>query len=298
MGDAKEVGFIGLGIMGLGMARNLARKGRKLVVWNRDGEKATKFAAEFPGAVTVSGTAREVTARCGVTFSMLSTPEAARAVWEGADGALAGLGKGHDIVDSATLTAQDMQRMAAQAVEKGARFVEAPVSGSKAPAEQGQLIFLAAGDGSLYQEVGEELDMMGKAKFFLGDVGKGTQLKLAVNMIMGTMMGALSEGMALTGAAGIDTAQLLAVLDLGAMANPMFKLKGAAMSKALAEGAPCAPAFPLKHAQKDMEFARRLGEETGTRLPVATAANDVFKEALAEHGDEDFSAVVKRYRRE
>ncbi|PKA51248.1 Glyoxylate/succinic semialdehyde reductase 1 [Apostasia shenzhenica] len=153
--------------------------------------------------------------------------------------------------------------------EKGGRFLEAPVSGSKKPAEDGQLIILAA-------EVTPAFDVLGKKSFFLGPVGNGARMKLVVNMIMGSMMNALSEGLALAGSAGLNQQTLLDVMverttiDHGAIANPMFKLKGPAMIKGSYP-----PAFPLKHQQKDMRLA-------------------AFKKARGLGlGDQDFSAVYQ-----
>jgi 3-hydroxyisobutyrate dehydrogenase-like beta-hydroxyacid dehydrogenase len=119
----------------------------------------------------------------------------------------------------------------AEAVEgKGGRFLEAPVSGSKVPAETGQLIFLAAGDEALYRQVSPKLlAAMGKASFYLGATGKGTEMKLVANMIMGSMLSSLSEGLVLTEKAGLKPEDLVSVLGLGAMANPMFNLKGPKM---------------------------------------------------------------------
>ena len=173
----------------------------------------------------------------------------------------------------------------------GGVFLEAPVSGSKGPAEAGQLIFLCGGDAALYARVRPELGVMGKADFHYGATGAGTKMKLVVNMVMGEMMGALSEGLALASAAGLPCdaeAGLLKVLDLGAMANGVFKLKGPKMLKG-----DHAPNFPLKHAQKDMRFALQLADELAQPLPIAAAANAAYVAARAAHGDEDFSAVYE-----
>ncbi|KAG6514097.1 hypothetical protein ZIOFF_024437 [Zingiber officinale] len=171
--------------------------------------------------------------------------------------------------------------------EKGGCFLEAPVSGSKKPAEDGQLIILAAGEKALYDEVVPAFDVLGKRSFFLGDVGNGAKMKLVVNMIMGSMMNALSEGLSLANSSGLSQQTLLDVLELGAIANPMFKLKGPAMIQSSYP-----PAFPLKHQQKDMRLALALGDENAVSMPVAAAANEVFKKAISMGlGDQDFSAV-------
>lgn len=158
-----------------------------LVIWNRSPKKCTSFQEKFKNVV-VKETAREVVESCGVTYSMLSTPEASKAVFEGADGVLAGVCEGKSIVDCATLAESDMQRMNKAVTEKGGRFLEAPVSGSKGPAATGTLIFLCAGSNDLFNEIKDNgLNVMGKAShFFSTGVGAGTRAKLVVNSLMGT----------------------------------------------------------------------------------------------------------------
>lgn len=282
-------GFVGIGIMGEGMATCLLNDGRSLVVWNRDASKSEKLKRAFPRLVTVAATAATVVETCAVTFSMLSTLEASQAVFPALVGAVR---EGKSIVDCATLTPERMRDMRGAVTLAGGRFLEAPVSGSKAPAAQGALIFLCGGDAALYAEVKPELAVMGKADFLFGDVGAGTKMKLVVNMVMGDMMVALSEGLSLCGASGLPgdaEAGLLKVLDLGIMSNGMFRLKGPKML-----AGDHAPNFPLKHAQKDMRFALNLGDQVGQALPVSAAANAAFLAARAESGDDDFSAVYEQ----
>ncbi|XBI45820.1 hypothetical protein VPH35_110222 [Triticum aestivum] len=154
--------------------------------------------------------------------------------------------------------------------QKGGAFVEAPVSGSKKPAEDGQLVILAAGDKALYDDMVPAFDVLGKKSFFLGEMGNGAKMKLVVNMIMGSMMNAFSEGLCLADKSGLSPQTLLDVLDLGAIANPMFKMKGPSMLQGSYN-----PAFPLKHQQKDMRLALSLGDENAVSMPVAAAANEV-----------------------
>ena len=282
-------GFVGIGIMGEGMATCLLNDGRSLVVWNRDASKSEKLKRAFPRLVTVAATAATVVETCAVTFSMLSTLEASQAVFPALVGAVK---EGKSIVDCATLTPERMRDMRGAVTLAGGRFLEAPVSGSKAPAAQGALIFLCGGDAALYAEVKPELAVMGKADFLFGDVGAGTKMKLVVNMVMGDMMVALSEGLSLCGAAGLPgdaEAGLLKVLDLGIMSNGMFRLKGPKML-----AGDHAPNFPLKHAQKDMRFALNLGDQVGQALPVSAAANAAFLAARAKSGGDDFSAVYEQ----
>ena len=287
--SAETVGFIGLGHMGEGMSRRLLGRGHKLVVWNRSAAKAKALEADGKGMVSVVPSPAAVVRACAVTYVMLSEPKAVQAVYEMPDGVLDAVSAGKSIVDCATLAVADMERLASQVTTKGGRFLEAPVSGSKGPAAQGQLIFLAAGDEGLYRERAADFDVMGKAKFFFGKVGGGTRMKLAVNMIMGTMLASLGEGMGLVAKAGIDPAQLLQVLELGVMNNPMFKLKGPKMI-----AADFTPNFPLKHAEKDVRLAVALGGSLGLGLPIAAAADAAMNRGIAQGlGDQDFAAVYE-----
>jgi len=286
------VGFIGLGIMGDGMARRLLSvANRNLVVWNRSPEKCNTLLVEAGSErVTVVDTAEAVIQACSITYVMLSTPDAVRAVYEGTGGILAGVSAGKCIIDCATLAVEDMERVSKQVLELGGRFMEAPVSGSKGPAAAGQLIFLTGGDQDLYTSVAADLDAMGKAKFFFGAVGSGTRMKLCVNMVMGTMMAAYGEGLSLAQASGLDASQLLEVLELGVCGAPLLKLKGAKML-----AGDHAPNFPLKHAEKDMRLACDLGTSVGVKLPVAASADSTMLEAMKVEGlaDKDFSATFE-----
>ena len=226
-----SIGFIGLGIMGDGMSRCLLKKGDKLAVWNRSPAKCEALKAEYPDSVTICKTPAEVITTCQLTFVMLSTPEAVKEVYEAeGTGILAGLataledmadgvGSGKQIVDCATLAVTDMERLFSQVHGKQATFLEAPVSGSKGPAAQGQLIFLCGGSETLYTAIGPHLDAMGKAKFFLGPVGAGTKMKLCVNMTMGSMLAAYGEGLSLATSSGLDSKQLLEVPSTAALST-------------------------------------------------------------------------------
>jgi len=196
---ASRVGFIGLGIMGKGMASNLLRKidGCSLVVWNRSPEACSELAAAFPGKVEVATSAASVVQQCSLTYSMLSTMEASEAVFDcplEAGGVIAAVTPGKCIVDCATLSPERMQHIQSQIEARGGEFLEAPVSGSKVPAETGTLIFLCGGQPAVHAKAIAGLEAMGKANFLLGPVGAGSKMKLVVNMIMGTMMSAFSEG--------------------------------------------------------------------------------------------------------
>ena len=282
----KTYGFLGLGIMGSAMAKNLLKAGFNVTVWNRSPEKCEELAAL--GAAVAAAPA-EVTSSCAITIAMLADPAAAHAVCFGPGGALEGIGAGRGYVDMSTVDAATAREIGAAISQQGGSFLEAPVSGSKKPAEDGTLIILAAGERELFDRALPLFEKMGKKSLYLGELGRGAEMKLIVNMMMGGMMTILCEALALADKAGLASADLLEVVDAGAMANPMFKMKGAQ----IAQGA-FAPAFPLKHMQKDLRLAVALGDTLGQPLYSAAAANESFKKAKALGlSDKDFCAVFR-----
>jgi 3-hydroxyisobutyrate dehydrogenase-like beta-hydroxyacid dehydrogenase len=281
-----KYGFLGLGIMGRAMAANLIEAGHHLVVWNRDVEKCGPL-VELGAARAESP--RAVAETCDVTFAMLSDPAASESVALGPHGVVQGIRPGAGYVDMSTIDGSTSGDVADAVHGQGGRYLEAPVSGSKKPAEDGSLVILAAGDRGLYDEVTPAFEIMGKKHFYLGQVGQAARMKLVVNMIMGGMMTAFSEGLGLAAKGGIPADQLLEVLASGAVANPMFALKGPTMAAGDFE-----VAFPLKHMEKDLRLALDLGGQLGQALPTAEAVQESFAAALeAGLGDHDFSAVFR-----
>ncbi|KAF5954531.1 hypothetical protein HYC85_007387 [Camellia sinensis] len=279
-----EVGFLGLGIMGKAMSMNLLRHGFKLTVWNRTLSRCDELVEH---GASVAETPAAVVKKCKYTIAMLSDPSAALSVVFDKDGVLEQICNGKGYIDMSTVDSDTSSKISEAITSKGGSFLEAPVSGSKKPAEDGQLVILAAGEKALYEEALPAFDVMGKKSFFLGHVGNGAKMKLVVNMIMGSMMNAFSEGLILADKSGLNPQTLLDVLDLGGIANPMFKMKGPTMIQKS-----YSPAFPLKHQQKDMRLALALGDQNAVSMPVAAAANEAFKKARSMGlGDLDFSAV-------
>jgi 3-hydroxyisobutyrate dehydrogenase-like beta-hydroxyacid dehydrogenase len=230
-----------------------------------------------------------VVASSDITFAMVSDPVAARKICFGKQGVLEGITTGKGYIDVSTIDPQTSIEISQAISNKGGRFLEAPVSGSKKPAEDGALVFLCAGDNSLYQEAIPALEIMGKRSFYFGDAGFGARMKLVINMIMGTMMTALCEGLSLGKKAGLNMSDILDVLDQGVIANQMFRLKGPMMVKGNFP-----TAFPLKHMQKDMRLALLMGDDNGQALYTAGAANFSYIKARNKGFDDgDFSAVLQ-----
>nr|ABD28508.2 Hydroxyacid dehydrogenase/reductase; 6-phosphogluconate dehydrogenase, C-terminal-like [Medicago truncatula] len=274
-----RIGFLGLGIMGTPMALNLIKAGVDLTVWNRTKSKCDPLISL---GAKYKPSPEEVAASCDLTFAMLADPQSAVDVACGKHGVANGIGPGKGYVDVSTVDVDTSKLINGHIKSTGALFLEAPVSGSKKPAEDGQLIFLTAGDRNLYETVAPFLDIMGKSKFYLGDVGNGAAMKLVVNMIMGSMMASFSEGLLLSEKVGLDPKVLVEVISQGAINAPMYSMKGPSM---IQSNYPTA--FPLKHQQK-------ATESVSQPIPIAAAANELYKVAKSHgYSDEDFSAVIE-----
>ena len=212
---------------------------------------------------------------------------------------LAGVSDGKCIVDCATLAETDMINMNNAVSSNGGKFLEAPVSGSKGPAATGALVFLCAGNKELFDEIKDNgLNVMGKAShFFNSEVGHGTRAKLVVNSLMGTMMAAYGEGLALSENSGLDPLKMVEVISQAAISCPMFTLKGPKMIKK-----DHMPNFPLKHAHKDMKLAIDMAKSSGTEFSVIEAGEKLLGTARSDDqlqiADEDFSAVYEKIHKE
>lgn len=286
-----KIGFIGLGIMGSAMATNLLTAGFTVSVWNRSIDKCASL---VDLGATVAGSPRIVAENSDLVVAMMATPAAVQSVRDGDEGIMAGLSSGIGYIDMSTVDAETSLVSYRLAHEKGALFLEAPVAGSRKPAEDATLTIMAAGDRELYDSSLPVLETMGKKILFLGETGNAARMKLANNLVMCGMLTALSEGIALAAESGLDTAQLLEVLDSGAVSNPMFRLKG----PHIAANKEFPAAFPLKHMQKDLRLALQLAEEVGQPLFVTATINELYKKALVENlGDADFAAISRVIRK-
>lgn len=281
-----KYGFIGTGLMGNAMALNLLQAGNELTVYNRDAGKCKNLLDA--GAKQVS-TALEVVVAADITFCMVSDPQAALSVCFSPHGVIQGVGPGKGYVDMSTVDPQTAEKIGISVQARGGQYLEAPVSGSLQPAKDGQLVIMAAGDQSLWDQVQPAFDVMGKKSVFLGDIGAAASMKIAVNMMMGGMMSVFSEALTLVQGCDLNGQDLLDVVAAGALACPMFQGKGAAV---LAENFDVN--FPLKHLQKDLRLAVQLGDDKHVPLATAATANEMFKRACQQGlGEEDMCALFK-----
>jgi 3-hydroxyisobutyrate dehydrogenase-like beta-hydroxyacid dehydrogenase len=279
-----KIGFIGLGIMGSRMAANLLKYGSHLVVYNRTAEKAKPLLAE--GATWAESPA-SLAESADILFTILADPEAVQNTALGANGFLDRLRPGSIWVDSSTVNPSFTKMMAQEAHERRVHFVDAPVAGTKGPAEQAQLTFLVGGEPEDVQTCRPFFEAMGNKIVHMGPNGMGTSAKMVVNLLLGEAMLAFSEALALGQSLGIPMEGLMNMLVGGAVTAPFIAGK-----RAKIENSQYDPEFPLKWMRKDMQMASLTGYEQGVALPTANAAKEIY--TLAERqgwGELDFSAI-------
>ena len=280
---AQVVGFIGLGIMGGRMARNVLKAGYALRVYNRTAAKAETLR---PLGVTVLASPREAAAGAAFVITMVSDPPALAAVLEGPEGAMAGCRPGVLVIDMSTVDPGTSQAMAAQAQARGLRYLEAPVMGGVGGAEQGTLTIMVGGTAEDYAAAKPLLDTMGKKVLHVGPMGHGSVLKLSANLVGALIVTAMNEGLILATKAGLDPALVAEVL---AERSPIIER---AAPRVLTGD--FAARFPLKLSHKDVNLALATGRSLGVPLSGLGAVAQLQAAALAKGlGDHDQIATIQ-----
>jgi 3-hydroxyisobutyrate dehydrogenase len=281
-----HIAVLGLGIMGGGMAGRLLSAGFPLSVYNRNREKATKFAE---GGAFVAASAREAAARAEIVMSMVADDTASRAMWFGAEGALEGVVRGSLLLESSTLSVGWVRELAIAAAGKECEFLDAPVTGTKPHAANGELFFMVGGSAAGFARARDVLSVLGREVLHVGPTGSGALIKLINNFACAVQAASFAEAMALVKERGLDREKCVAVLANSAVASPLIKRMLASM-----ESGDFTPNFPLKLMTKDIGYAINEGAKCGVPLQTAAPALEVFKHAIDQGlGDQDFSAVVK-----
>jgi len=271
------------GIMGFPMARNLARDGFEVRAWNRTRERAEPLAED---GATIAATRAEAVAGAGVVLTMLSDADAVLEAMGGADGALSGLEQGAVWLQMSTIGISGTKRCAELAAERDVTLVDAPVVGTKQPAEQGQLVVLASGPSAVRERVQSVFDAVGQRTIWVGETGAGTRLKLVTNSWILAVVEGGAEAVALAEGLGLDPSLLFEALEGGPLDLPYLRIKGQAMAERRFE-----PSFRLALAAKDASLVEEAAGRHGLDLPLVEAVRRRFEEGVPEHGDEDMSAT-------
>ncbi|HET6181852.1 MAG TPA: NAD(P)-dependent oxidoreductase [Candidatus Sulfotelmatobacter sp.] len=281
-----RVAFLGLGIMGGGMAGRLLGAEFPVSVFNRSRERAEPFSKS--GAF-VASSPREAVSRSEIVISMVADDAASRNVWLGDAGALAGAVPGSVLIESSTLSVSWVKELAALVTSRNCELLDAPVTGTKPHAAAGELFFMVGGSAAALGKVRDVLAVLGREVIHLGPTGSGALVKLINNFVCGVQAASFAEALALVNVSGLDREKCIAVLSNSALASPLIKRMLGSMA-----ADDFTPNFPLRLMAKDIGYAIGEGVKSGLALRTAAPALDVFKHAVAEGlGDQDFSAVVK-----
>ncbi len=284
------VAVLGTGIMGAAMARNLLAAGMEVRVWNRSREKAEPLAED---GATVAESPAEATEGAGFILTMLPEAGVIEEVVGGEEGALSTLPEDGIWLQMSTVGIEGHERLAALAKERGVTYVDAPVLGTKEPAESGQLIVLASGPEEVREGCQPIFDAVGSKTLWLGEAGAGSRLKLVTNNWIVGLLGVLAETISFARATGVDPARFLEVIEGGPLGLPYAQMKGKMM---IEEDFPTS--FALKLARKDAGLVLDAAGAQGLRLAVAEAVAARFDEAInTGHGEEDMAAVYEAAKR-
>jgi len=283
--DPEIIAFIGIGLMGRGMARNLIRKGRSVRLYNRTRAKSEDV-AQIGGVV--ADTPAEATRGADIIVTMLSDPRALFEVVEGKHGVLAGIRPGAVLIDSSTVSPQVTREVLTLVKGRGADMLDAPVFGSKHEAENGTLGFIVGGEAEVLARVQPVLDCMGRTTH-VGGNGAGTSAKLVVNLIMASTLHAFNEGMVLAEKSGIDPATMLEIVLSCRARSGIIEMKAPKVIER-----DFTPFFPLRLMAKDIRLVLETAASLGLQLPQATALDRIYADAISGGlADEDFAATFK-----
>jgi 3-hydroxyisobutyrate dehydrogenase-like beta-hydroxyacid dehydrogenase len=281
-----KVGFMGLGIMGTAMAANVHRAGYPLMVYNRTPAKAETWAEQGVG---VASTPNSLAHATDVIILMVTGPEAIENLLWGEGGAAPALNHEKTLISMSSVSPRFTRELAQRLAPTGVRFIEAPVSGTKKPAEDATLIILAGGDAAQVTEMEPLLLTMGKKVVRCGEVGQGSMMKMFVNLLLGVMMEGFAEALNFGRLGGLDFEAMLDTVFAGAMNSPMFQVKAP-----LLRDKHYPPSFPLKHLAKDCKFIVDTAYELGAPVPVGQILLHLYRVGWAKGwGDEDISAIAR-----
>jgi len=279
-----ELGFVGLGVMGGGVAKRLLDAGHSVTVWNRTREKAQSL---LDAGAEWGESPREVAERSEIIFTMVTNTAAVQAVTEGPDGILAGLAPGKVYVDMSTASPANTRALAARVAEMGAHMLDAPVSGSVITLEQGKLSVMIGGDEEVFARVKPVLEAIGPKVFHIGPSGSAVTMKIAINLQLQVQMVAFSEGVLLAERSGIPRETAVEVMLASVIASPMVAYRGPFVLEQPEEAW-----FDCNMMQKDMNLALELGREVDVPLPTTAITNELLTAARGMGLDHKDFAVV------
>jgi len=285
---SRQVAFLGLGVMGFPMAGHLAKAGHRVTVYNRSAAKSAAWAAEFGGKS--APTPREAAAGAEMVFCCVGNDDDLRSVVLGDDGAFAGMSKNAVFVDHTTASADVARELSKIALDKGLQFIDAPVSGGQAGAQNGLLTVMCGGDSATFDAVKPIAMAFSRAVTLLGDSGAGQLAKMVNQICIAGLVQGLSEAIAFGMRAGLDMEAVLGVISKGAAQSWQMENRGKTMIDGKFDYG-----FAVDWMRKDLGLVLDEAKRNGARLPVTALVDQFYADVQQAGGARyDTSSLITR----
>jgi 3-hydroxyisobutyrate dehydrogenase-like beta-hydroxyacid dehydrogenase len=282
-----KIGFLGLGLMGYPMARNLLRAGHQVALWSNTAAKAKELANAEKG--TFCDTPKQVAAQSECTFVCVGDTAMSEEVILGPGGVIEGAQAGNVVADASTISPSASRKIGAKLTAKGVHFLDAPCTGSTPGATGGTLTFMVGGDKAILDRIRPWMEVMGKRIYHCGGPGMGLSAKLTQNLVLSNILQAFNEGIVLSTKAGVAPELMLEVLSNSAAKSGLIEYKAPFVLKR-----DFTTNFSVKWMDKDIGLMLETGRELGVPLPLTGLTRQLFQAAIAQgHADEDICSTIK-----
>ncbi len=277
-----QIGFIGLGIMGMPMAKHLIDAGHSLVVWSKTRAKASALGQR------VAQTPADLARQCDLIFLIVSDTAGVEETALGAGGLIEGVRKDAIVCDCTTISPDASRGFAKRFAALGAHWMDMPVTGSKAGAEKGTLTFMCGGDKAIFDKVRPYLDPMGKNIYYVGGSGMGLHAKLTQNLVLALTFEGVCEGLVLAAKAGVPTKLMFDIIQNSAAKISILDYKAASIYSGKWD-----TNFSLRWMHKDIGLMLESGNALGVPLPALAVVHQLFGASIARgHADDDYASVI------
>ena len=282
-----KLGFLGLGLMGYPMARNLSRAGHDLSVWSNTASKAAQLASEVKA--TAFASPRQVAEHSDFIFACVGDTRMSEEVFTGPNGVIAGAKSGTIAADASTIAPAASRAIGEKLGSKGIQFLDAPCTGSLPGATNGTLTFMIGGDRAVFEKTKPFLEVMGKQFYYCGGPGLGLQAKLTQNLILANLMEAFNEGLVLSTKGGIEPSLMLQILDNSAAKSGLISFKAPFVFRR-----DFTTNFSTKWMHKDVGLALESAGQLGLPMPLTSQTEQMFQAAISEgYGEDDMCSTIR-----
>jgi len=282
-----KLGFLGLGLMGYPMARNLLRAGHQVAVWSHTASKAGQLAREEKAVACDSP--KQVAQQADCIFACVGDTRMAEDVFLGAQGVIEGAKPGTVVADASTIAPDASRMIGEKLAAKGIHFLDAPCTGSTPGATNATLTFMVGGARETFERVKPYIEAMGKVFFYCGSAGMGLQAKLTQNLILANLMQAFNEGIVLSTKGGIDPELMVDILNASAAKSGLISYKAPFMFKR-----DFTTNFSTKWMHKDVALALESAQTLGVPMPLTSVTEQMFQAAISEgYGEVDMCSTVR-----